>query len=346
MTISIVIPCRNEAAFIERCVASILRQRVGEHSIEVILSDGMSDDGTRDILDRLAAEDSRVHVVDNPRRIVSTGLNAAIQAASGQIILRMDAHTEYAPDYVLQCLRTLEKTGADNVGGPWVAKGEGYLSRAIAAAFQSPFAVGGARSHDPEYEGEVDSVYLGCWRREIFDRIGFFDEELVRNQDDEFNLRLVRSGGRIWQSPEIRSWYQSRTSLRDLFRQYLQYGYWKVRVIQKHRLPASIRHLAPAGFITALVVLAAASSLGTIPAYALVIIVAAYVFGVAAASVIAAAHHDLSVLPVLPLVFGCYHFGYGLGFLRGMLDFLVLRRVSPFASDLTRTRQPSSENPK
>ena len=226
-SISIIVPCRNEADHVERAVQSILQQQV-DPGLEVILADGRSDDGTREILNRLANQDSRLRIVDNPRQIVSAGLNAAIQAAKGQVIIRMDAHANYAPDYVRQCVLVLNETGADNVGGPWIAQGEGYIGRAIAAAFQSSFAVGGARSHSPLYEGEVDSVYLGCWRREVFDRIGLFDEDLVRNQDDEFNLRLVRSGGRIWQSPRIRSWYRPRNSLRNLFRQYAQYGYWKV----------------------------------------------------------------------------------------------------------------------
>src|SRR5205823_12095039 len=141
------------------------------------------------------------------------------------------------------CVQLLSETAADNVGGPWIAKGEGRIGKAIAAAFQSSFANGCARGHDPNHSGLVDTVYLGCWRREIFDRIGFFDEELVRNQDDEFNLRLSRAGGLIWQSPRIKSWYHPRASLRSLWRQYAQYGYWKVRVIQKHGLPASMRHV-------------------------------------------------------------------------------------------------------
>src|SRR5262249_25260654 len=131
----------------------------------------------------------------------------------------------------------------------WVARGDRYVSRAIAAAFRSPFSAGGANSHDPRHEGPVDSVYLGCWRRDVFSRVGLFDEELVRNQDDEWNLRLIRSGGTIWQSPRIRSWYRPRASLAALFQQYRQYGYWKVRVIQKHRRPASPRHLVPVLFL-------------------------------------------------------------------------------------------------
>jgi succinoglycan biosynthesis protein ExoA len=341
-TVSIVIPCRNEAAHIEKCLRSIFGQEVGAGGLEVILADGVSDDGTREILNLLAARDRRLRIVDNPHQIVSTGLNAAIQAAAGQIIIRMDVHTEYASDYVRQCLLVLEETGADNVGGPWIARGDGYMGNAIAAAFQTPFAVGGARGHNPEYEGYVDTVYLGCWRRELFNRIGFFDEELVRNQDDEFNLRLVRSGGRIWQSPRIQSWYQPRISLSNLFRQYTQYGYWKVRVIQKHRLPASIRHLAPAGFVASLVVLAALSPFWGLPAYGLAALAATYSLCAITAAAIAAARHGLKLLPVLPVVFACYHFSYGLGFLRGLWDFILLGRASLFAKGLTRSSRPAT----
>ena len=181
------------------------------------------------------------------------GLNAAIRVAQGSIIIRLDAHTKYAPDYIRQCLAVLQETGADNVGGPCIAEGKGFVSQAIAAAFHSPFAVGGARWHDLDYVGAADTVHLGCWRREVFDRIGLFDEELVRNQDDEFNLRLTRAGGKIWHSPRIKSWYRPRESLRALIRQYMQYGYWKVRVIQKHKMPASVRHLIPGGFVLLLI---------------------------------------------------------------------------------------------
>jgi glycosyltransferase involved in cell wall biosynthesis len=274
--VSIIVPCRNEAAHIEACVRSILAQQAGSAKLELIVAEGMSDDGTREILNSLAANDTRLRIVDNPRKIVSSGLNAGIREATGQVIIRMDAHTQYASDYVRKCLEVLEETGADNVGGPWVARGDGYAGLAIAAAFQSPFAIGGARAHDSAYEGELDSVYLGCWRSDVFQRIGHFDEELVRNQDDEFNLRLVRAGGRIWQSPRIRSWYQVRSSLKDLCRQYVQYGYWKVRVIQKHRLPASVRHIIPGTFVASLAILMISAPFGVIPKYGLVLLAGTY----------------------------------------------------------------------
>ena len=203
-SVSLIIPCRNEQRDIEACLQSLFAQDLPPDSFEIIVADGLSTDATRAILTRLAAAHAGLRLLDNPGRSVPRGLNLAIRAARSPIIVRIDAHTQYAPDYVRQCLAVLHETGADNVGGPWVAQGTGYMGRAVAAAFQSPFAVGGARGHQPHYTGPVDTVYLGCWPREVFERIGFFDEALVRNQDDEFNLRLSRAGGLIWQSPRIK----------------------------------------------------------------------------------------------------------------------------------------------
>jgi GT2 family glycosyltransferase len=334
--VSIVVPCRNEARHIEACVRSLLAQDCAA-DIEVIVADGTSEDGTRDVLARLVREDARVRMVENQGRIVSTGLNAAIGAARGRIIIRADAHTEYAPDYVSQCVAVLRETGADNVGGPWVARGKGLISQAIAVAFQSRFAVGGARGHDPQYEGTLDTVYLGCWPREVFERIGLFDEELVRNQDDEFNLRLTRAGGKIWQSPRIKSWYSPRGSLGDLFRQQIQYGYWKVRVIQKHRLPASLRHLIPGLFVVSVVLLPVLSLWWSLAGWAWLVLIATYTIINTAAATMAAARQGAKLLPILPLVFACYHFGYGCGFLRGLWDFVIVRRGPGFSqTKLTR----------
>jgi cellulose synthase/poly-beta-1,6-N-acetylglucosamine synthase-like glycosyltransferase len=326
---------------------SILAQEEPDGGFEVILADGMSDDGTREILEEIARSDPRVKVIDNPGRIASTGLNAALRLARGQIIIRMDAHTHYASDYMRQCVSVLRSTGADNVGGPWVAQAHGYLGEAIAAAFQSPFAAGGARGHIPHYQGPVDTVYLGCWRREVFDRFGYFDEDLARDQDDEHNLRIVRGGGRVWQSPKIRSWYHPRTSFKGLFEQYLQYGYWKVQVIRKHRLPASWRHLVPGAFLLTLLLLCLAGALALPMALlapagsairslsswlltgawlGLASILSVYVLALVVASVHAAGRTKWNLLPILPLAFCCYHFGYGCGFLKGLLDFVILRR--------------------
>jgi succinoglycan biosynthesis protein ExoA len=325
-TVSIIVPCRNERDHIETCIKSILCQKPPLGGFEIIVSDGMSDDGTRHMLERFEKMDPRMRIIDNPVGIVSTGLNKAIRIARGRIILRMDAHAEYAEDYVRQCVAVLKETGADNVGGACRPIGRGVVGEAIAAAFRCPLVAGGARGHDPDYEGVADTVFLGCWPREVFHRIGLFDEELVRNQDDEFNLRLTKAGGRVWQSSRIRCLYHSRDSLGALFLQYRQYGYWKVRVIQKNRALASIRHLVPGLFLMFLVLLSVTALLWPPMAWGWLLVVSWYVSLIGVASVHTAARNARQHLPILPLVISCYHFAYGYGFLRGVLDFFILRR--------------------
>ena len=149
-------------------------------------------------------------------------MNAGITASRGRFVAIAGAHNRYAPDYLRQSVAVLEETGADNVGGAMICEGRSRVQKAVAAAHHSRFGGGGARWHDPNYEGPADTVFGGVYRREVFDRIGLFDAELIRNQDDEFNLRLTRAQGRIWQSPRIRSWYSPRATLRSLFNQYLQ----------------------------------------------------------------------------------------------------------------------------
>ena len=199
----------------------------------------------------------------------------------------------------------------------------------------------------------MDTVYLGCWPRSTFEKFGLFDEELVRNQDDEHNLRITRGGGKVYQSPKIKSWYRPRGSLKALFKQYMQYGYWKVRVIQKHKLPASIRHLVPGAFVLALMLLFLLSVFSFLLSafapnfqvstfsFSFLAALAAYALCVLVASVVTAAKTEWKLLPVLPLVFGCYHFGYGFGFLRGILDFVILRRGASVS--FTKLTRGSSE---
>jgi succinoglycan biosynthesis protein ExoA len=297
----------------------------------------MSDDGTREVLERIAARTSQVRVIDNPQRFKPFAVNAGIRAARGRYIAIMDAHNRYAPDYLRRSLEVLEESGADNVGGSMLTDADSLVQRAIAAAHHSPFSVGGARWHNPDYEGPADTVYGGVYRHEVFERIGLFDEELVRNHDDEFNVRLKRSGGQIWQSPRIRSWYTPRGSLRALFRQYTQYGYWKVRVIEKHRVPASVRHIIPGVFVLSLLLLPVISLWVPLATWCWLWLVALYFACSVTASVVAAYGKGRKLLVLLPLVFVCYHFGYGLGFIRGMWDFLILRR-RPHTSFMELTR--------
>jgi len=325
-TVSAVVPCRNEKDHIETCVQSILAQEPLRGGFEVIVADGMSDDGTRDILQKLASMDQRLKLIDNPELTTAHGMNAGIRQARGRYIAIMGAHNEYARDYLRASLEVLQISGADNVGGSMLCRGKSWLQQAIALAHHSAFSVGGARWHDVDYEGPADTVFGGFYRREVFDHVGLFDEELVRNQDDEFNLRLTRAGGKIWQSPRIRSWYQPRGSLGSLFQQQMQYGYWKVRVIQKHRIPASIRHLVPGCFVLSLIFLALVAPWSGLALWGWIGLGGVYLLCNIGASILTSWRTNFRIFPMLPCVFACYHFGYGYGFLRGILDFVVFRR--------------------
>ena len=344
--VSVIVPCRNEVRHIATFLECMLRQE-RPFKIEILIADGLSDDGTRDIIHRYSEKHPEVRVLDNPDRVVSAALNAAIKASKGEIIIRADVHTEYASDYLLKCVDVLERTNADNVGGPWIARGDGFLSTVIATAFQSPFCVGGAHGHDPNYEGIVDTVYLGCWRRGIFDRIGLFDSTLVRNQDDELNLRLTRCGGKVWQSAKIRSWYRPRSSLSALFRQYSQYGFWKVRVIRKHGTPASWRHLVPACFVLTNIFLPMLSiaalfmncSLAACAAvYAWLAMTVLYLVGCLWAALGVLRRYGWKIAVCIPLVIGVYHFAYGIGFVLGLVSASVGagEQAGPMFTQLTR----------
>lgn len=349
LTISIIVPCRNEARHIEPFLASVAAQQLEQFDWEVLIADGMSDDGTREIIDTFCLSHERFRVIDNPGRIVSTGLNAAIRQARGEIVIRMDAHAVYRADYVRECFAVLAESGAANVGGPLRVAEGGFRQRIFAAALHSYFAVGGARSHNHEYEGEIDTVCFGCWRKETLEAIGGFDVSLARNQDDELNFRIVRSGGRIWQSRRIVWWYQPRTSVRQLFQQYFQYGYWKVPVILKHGGPASWRHLVPGAIMGTFLALVLGIALGGAAgaweftagcAATLGGVLGVYALSCTAAAAHSAVRHGWAVAPFLPALFAVYHFGYGCGFLLGLADHLrgnpPPRASGTVATELTR----------
>jgi glycosyltransferase involved in cell wall biosynthesis len=321
---------------------SVLAGDYPHELLEIIVADGMSDDGTRAVLESYHASNARIRCVDNPERIVPTGLNRAIKLAAGEYVVRLDAHTEYATDYVRQCVAVLQETGAANAGGAWRTKASGYWQEAIALGFHSPFSAGGARSRDVDYDGAVDTVIYGSWRRQTLLDIGLFDEELVRNQDDELNLRLTRAGGVIWQSSHIRSWYQPRPSLQALWKQYGQYGYWKVRVIQKHKLPASWRHVVPGAFVSGVLWLTPLALFSFWARVFWLLAVTAYLSANLLASLWTCRQpKHWRFLPALPLVFCAYQIGYGYGFLRGVLDFAVLRRGARAEfKTLTRNQSP------
>jgi glycosyltransferase involved in cell wall biosynthesis len=336
--VTAIVPCRNERNSIERCVSSILGQETCGGGIEVIVVDGLSDDGTPVILDKMAAEYPSLRVLTNPKRTMPAGVNIGIRAARGRYIAIMGAHNRYAADYLRQSVHVLEETNADNVGGSMFCEGRSHVQRAIALAHHSKFSVGGAKWHNPDYEGPAETVFGGVYRREVFERIGLFDEELVRNQDDELNLRLVQSGGRIWHSPRIQSWYSPRPTMMALFWQYVQYGYWRVRVIQKRKAAASSRQFIPGAFVFLLLSLPFTGIWWQVAFWVWIGLVVTYLVLSITVSTGIAAREGWRFLCTLPVVFACYHIGYGVGTLRGIVDFILLKRApSKSYSKLTRS---------
>ncbi len=316
-------PIRNEEAFIARSLGAVLEQDYPAERMQVIVADGMSDDATRAVVGQLAAAHPghTVEIVDNPGQIVPTGFNAALERARGDVIVRVDGHTIIDPDYVAQCVSALAESGADNVGGRMDAVSNSPVGEAIALATSSPFGVGNSQFHYAEGQHWVDSVYMGAWPREVFERVGRFDPEMVRNQDDEFNYRLSSSGGRILLTDRIRSRYYSRSSLRALLRQYRQYGHWKVRVLQKHPRQMSARQFAPPALVAGLAGGALLAPFSRPVRRLWALLVAVYAVANLGASLSIARRSELRYMRFLPIVFGALHLGYGAGFLGGLVRF-------------------------
>jgi succinoglycan biosynthesis protein ExoA len=313
--VTLIVAMRNEEQHVTRCVQSLLGQDYPEDKLEVLFMDGRSTDRTREIVGELIANRPGFHLVDNPGTIQSIAWNLGIERARGDLVGIVSGHSELAPDYVSHCVETLVRTGADLVGGPARAESETLVGEAIALAMSTPFGVGGAQFRYATAESEVDTVFMGVCKRELYKRIGGFDVEMVRNQDDELSYRLLEQGGRIVCNPAIRSVYRNRATLRSLWKQYFDYGRWKVRVMQKHRAQMRPRHFVPPLFVTTLGVSALAP-----PVFAGV----GAVYGtttLAVSVMIAARERRLDVLPYLPAAFAILHVGYGAGFLKGLYQF-------------------------
>jgi succinoglycan biosynthesis protein ExoA len=329
--ISVIAPMLNEAEHVENLVADIAAQD-WEGELEVFVADGGSTDGS---VERLRAAAARrgvdVTVLENPERWVSYGLNRCIRAARGDLIVRIDCHSRYPSDYLRRCAVASEETGAENVGGILVPSGRTLTERAVAAAVDSAFGGVGWTRHRTDERCEVDTVALGAFRPEAFDRAGLFDETLVRNQDDEFNLRLRRAGGRVVLDPSIRSYYTPRGSLRRLFRQYYEYGRWKAPVMRKHGQATSARSLVPGVFVLGLAALVHLSAWDPRAAALLALETTAYAalalgFSVAC---LRRRREPWSLLPRIVAVFPTMHLAHGLGMIAGWLRTVERRESAP-----------------
>jgi glycosyltransferase involved in cell wall biosynthesis len=327
--VTVILPCRNEARYIAACLDSILATAYPRQQLEILIVDGMSSDGTRRIVRELTGRHPELRLLDNAQRIVPTALNIGIRAASGEIIVRMDAHVIYPPEYLPRLVQALTDGNADNVGGCMItlpADGTA-LAQAIAVAMGHPFGVGNSHFRLGARDArDVDTVPFGCYRRELFEQIGYFDEDLVRNQDDEFNARILTRGGRIRLLPDVLCYYYARGSIPQLARMFYQYGAFKPLVARKVRRVMTLRQLVPAGFVSALGG-AMLAGLFWRPGWSIALgILALYACGVLASIARVLRSHGLRCAAALAIVFPIVHFSYGLGFVRGLRSGLFGRR--------------------
>ena len=328
--VTVIVPCYNEAKFIGPLIENLQRQDYPAGRLEFLLIDGQSQDATQKIIHQYNERDPRIKLLINENRFAPFALNLGIRQATGDVIIRMDAHAVYPEDYLRLLVKNLFELNADNVGGRWItvpANGS-ITARTIAVALSSVFGVGDASFRlKPAGISPVDTVPFGCFRRSLFDRIGFFDEELLRNQDDEFNARILQNGGSIYLIPDIAITYFARPDLRSLSRMYYQYGYFKPLVNLKLKKPATVRQFIPPLFVLFLLI-------GWLPGTFCPILLTGYCAGVALylaaglcfALLEAFRNRQFFLFLYLPVVFFIQHFSYGSGYLAGIFRFAFLRK--------------------
>lgn len=323
--ISVVIPCRNERDFIGACIQSIVEADYPEELLEIIVCDGLSDDGTPDILEALRLKIPILRIITNQRSITPVARNLGVRYSTGDYILIFDAHAEMAGDYLMENATVLDQQPEVWCsGGIWKNCFTNELSKNIARAMSSPFGVGNAHFRTGQHNGYTDTVGMPMYRKEVFTKVGLFDEALIRNQDDEFNYRIAKAGGRIWLTPATHSNYYVRPSWKKLFSQYYQYGYWKVYVNKKHYTVTTARQLVPLFFVIFLVT-GLLVSLFQIHLRNLYLFILLLYTALALVSAAKFSTHPKDLLQIA-ISFFILHFSYGTGYAKGILDFLLLRK--------------------
>ena len=327
--VSLIIPCYNEQASIGLLLEAIRRQTCRLDENEVIIADGMSTDGTREAIRDYASHhpELSIRLIDNPQRIIPAALNKAIEAAEGDVIIRLDAHSAPNPDYVERCLAVLEETDAANVGGVWEIQpgAETWTARAIAAAASHPLGAGDARYRISGDPGPVDTVPFGAFRKDWLERVGPFNEDLLTNEDYEYNVRIRNAGGLIWFDPSIRSIYFARPDLRSLARQYWRYGFWKVRMLRLYPGTLRWRQALPPIFVLIAVVLGFLSLVFPLASLFFSIQLGVYILTtITFAFLEGYKRNDLGVAFGFPISIWTMHIAWGSGFLWSLLRTFVL----------------------
>lgn len=327
-SITVLIPCRNEEKYIGRVLDSILSQSYDQKKIEVLVIDGSSDDKTREIVEGYSKSVSNIILLDNPMRTVPYALNLGIKKANGDVIIRMDAHAEYPINYISVLVENLFKLGADNVGGiVQTLPIDGSLnSISIAAALGSPFGVGNSHFRiGSNNVRQVDTVPFGCYRRKVFDTIGLYDEDLIRNQDDELNGRLIKNGGKIYLIPEVVINYYARSKVSKIALMFYQYGLFKPLVNKKLGSPATLRQFFPLLFVVGLILGLILSFVGKAFLIIYSSVLASYILlSIYFSFIEVLKQKNFKLIFLLPYLFFVIHLSYGWGYIMGIIRFLIL----------------------
>jgi len=311
--VSIIIPCRNEEKYIGKCLKTILEQDYPKEKLEVLVIDGISEDRTKEIIEKFKIKNEKLKIkaLDNPKKFTPFGLNIGIKNSRGEIIVRMDTHADYKKDYVLKCVKYLKEYEADNVGGviKTLPLKNTLIAKSIAYCLSSFFGAGDAYFRTgPKEPKWVDTVFGGCYKRKVFDKIGLFNENLNRGQDMEFNIRLKKAGGKILLVPDIVAYYYPKTAnLKDFFIYHLKDGIWAILPLKFVKTPFKLRHYVPLIFIL------------TLPLSIWPYILVSLFFS----AQISLKEKDIRLFFIMPLVFAARHIGYGLGSIWGIIKLMT-----------------------
>ena len=322
--VSVIIPCINEERYIGKCLDSLVSQDYPKEKMEVFVVDGMSEDRTREVINKYVEKYSFFKLLDNPKKFTPFALNTGIRNSKGEIIIRMDAHATYIKDYISKCVKYLKEYNADNVGGTVkiIPKTNTLIAKTIALSLSNPFGVGNAY-YKSGYSGQpkwVDTVFGGCYKREVFKKIGLFNENLVRSQDIEFNLRLKKAGGKILLVPDIIAYYYPKSNFKEFFVHNFKDGIWAIYPLKFVKIPLCLRHYIPFIFILSLLGTGLLGIFFPIFFWLFLFIFGSYFLVANYFSVkISTKEKDIRFLFLMPVAFACRHIGYGLGSIWGLI---------------------------
>jgi len=343
--VSVIIPCRNEEKFIRVCLDSIIANDYPKDRLEVLVVDGISGDGTREVVEGYARRHAFIRLLNNPQKITPAALNVGSKNAKGELISIMSAHSEYPPHYLATATEYLRKTGADVVGGPVITKpaADTLIARSIALATSHPFGVGNSSFRTSTDEGYVDTVPFGIYRRDVFSKVGLFDERLVRNQDNELSARIIKSGGKIYLTPQLTAYYYNQARFSGLLKQALRTGMWNVVTLKVNLDAFRWRHFIPFVFVTAFLGLGFLAPLYFWTHFAFLALVVLYGGAAVVSSLQIGFKNGMKYAPLLPMVFFLYHTCYGLGTWAGLLRAAIAGWGGGSDSSIEKQHRPAKE---